>query len=231
MLLRTETTTPHVDQAVKMDRMYRYQRHIYDLTRKYYLVGRDQLLQTMVINGGDRVLEVGCGTGRNLIRLAQTYRRARFYGLDASHEMLKTSQAKVARAGQQKRVTLCQGFAEDFCYQSTFGLREPFDVIFFSYSLSMIPTWREAIITALTNLRERGHLIILDFWDGRDLPSSFRTCLIKWLAQFDVYHRPELLSYLYALDVERKGRLTLTPIARRYSLLAQFERSAQRLSR
>ena len=31
------------DQAEQMDRMYRYQRHIYDLTRKYYLLGRDRI--------------------------------------------------------------------------------------------------------------------------------------------------------------------------------------------
>lgn len=68
------------------------------------------------------------------------------------------------------------------------------------------------------------YLYILDFGDGRDLPPWFRTLLMKWLAQFDVHHRPELLSYLYALDTQRKGRLTLTPLAGRYSLLTQFER-------
>ena len=31
------------DAAVAMDRMYRWQRHIYDVTRKYYLLGRDAL--------------------------------------------------------------------------------------------------------------------------------------------------------------------------------------------
>ena len=29
------------DAAALMDRMYRHQRHIYDLTRKFYLLGRD----------------------------------------------------------------------------------------------------------------------------------------------------------------------------------------------
>ena len=27
----------------KMDKMYRHQRYFYDLTRKYYLLGRDRL--------------------------------------------------------------------------------------------------------------------------------------------------------------------------------------------
>jgi len=45
-----------------MDRMYRYTRHVYDLSRKYYLFGRDRLLRKMQIAEGDRVIEVGCGT-------------------------------------------------------------------------------------------------------------------------------------------------------------------------
>ena len=36
------------DQAVAMDSMYHFTRHIYDLTRRYYLLGRDQLLEKVV---------------------------------------------------------------------------------------------------------------------------------------------------------------------------------------
>ena len=32
------------DAAALMDRMYRHQRHVYDLTRKYYLAGRDEAI-------------------------------------------------------------------------------------------------------------------------------------------------------------------------------------------
>ena len=56
-----------------MDRMYRYQRYFYDLTRKYYLLGRDRLLSEMDVKPGERVLEVGCGTGRNLKILASRH--------------------------------------------------------------------------------------------------------------------------------------------------------------
>ena len=33
------------DAGEKMDRIYRVQRHFYDLTRKYYLLGRDRLIR------------------------------------------------------------------------------------------------------------------------------------------------------------------------------------------
>ena len=32
------------DAAIRMDRQYRWQRHIYDLTRLPYLLGRDRLI-------------------------------------------------------------------------------------------------------------------------------------------------------------------------------------------
>ncbi|MDH4412604.1 MAG: SAM-dependent methyltransferase, partial [Rhizobium sp.] len=37
----TDGSQNHAD---RMDRMYRYQRHIYDLSRKYYLLGRDHMI-------------------------------------------------------------------------------------------------------------------------------------------------------------------------------------------
>ena len=48
--------------AIQMDRMYRNQRLIYDATRAYYLLGRDQMLRGLGAGPGDKVLEVGCGT-------------------------------------------------------------------------------------------------------------------------------------------------------------------------
>ena len=55
------------NHAALMDRVYRRQRHIYDFTRKYYLFGRDRLIDAMQPKPGARILEVGCGTARNLI--------------------------------------------------------------------------------------------------------------------------------------------------------------------
>ncbi|TIV74063.1 MAG: SAM-dependent methyltransferase, partial [Mesorhizobium sp.] len=38
------TTELPASHAELMDGVYRWQRHIYDLTRKYYLLGRDRLI-------------------------------------------------------------------------------------------------------------------------------------------------------------------------------------------
>ena len=68
----------------RMNRMYRRQRHIYDGTRRYYLLGRDQLISGLKPAPGASVLEIGCGTGRNLVLAARLHPDAQFFGLDVS---------------------------------------------------------------------------------------------------------------------------------------------------
>ena len=41
--------------------------------RKYYLLGRDRLVRELDAKPGDRIVEVGCGTARNLVRAARVY--------------------------------------------------------------------------------------------------------------------------------------------------------------
>ena len=80
--------------AALMDRLYRRQRHFYDVTRKYYLLGRDRLIEGLAPPPGSRVLEIGCGTARNLVAAAQAWPDAQFYGIDISAEMLATARQR-----------------------------------------------------------------------------------------------------------------------------------------
>lgn len=70
-----------------MDGIYRYQRYIYDATRKYYLLGRDRMLDGLKPPPNGSILEVGCGTGRNLILAAKRYPDAQLYGFDIWPEL------------------------------------------------------------------------------------------------------------------------------------------------
>jgi S-adenosylmethionine-diacylgycerolhomoserine-N-methlytransferase len=212
------------DATVRMDRMYRYTRHIYDLSRRYYLLGRDRLLRQMVVRPGDRVLEIGCGTGRNLVRLSRMHPEAEIYGIDASQLMLQTAERSLAQHHRKGRVALRQCLGEDVDPRGTFGLDRPFDVVFFSYTLSMIPTWQATVDRALENLREGGVMYVVDFWDQADLPLWFAGLLRKWLALFHVHHRPELLDYLNQLADSGRVVLQVEPVCRRYAYLARLER-------
>ena len=80
-----------VAASTLMDGIYRRQRHIYDLSRKYYLLGRDRLIEQLSPPPGGRVLEIGCGTARNLVAAAAAYPQAEFYGIDISAAMLATA--------------------------------------------------------------------------------------------------------------------------------------------
>jgi S-adenosylmethionine-diacylgycerolhomoserine-N-methlytransferase len=207
-----------------MDKMYRFQRYFYDFTRKYYLLGRDQLIDEMGVEAGDRILEIGCGTGRNLSILAGKYPDSYFYGLDASADMLETARKKLDRSGHSS-VVLERALADEFAFDATYGLRLPFDAIFFSYSISMIPTWRESIENALDSVKPGGFLYFVDFYDQRHLPGFFARLLQAWLRQFHVVYPSGLIPFLDELARDGNGKHTSRPIFRSYSFISEFEKS------
>lgn len=181
--------------AALMDGVYRRQRHIYDLTRKFYLLGRDRLIDELVPPAGGTVLELGCGTGRNLSLAARRYPAAKLHGIDISAEMLETASASLARANLGTRIVLAQGDATAFDAGNLFGHRA-FDRVFISYSLSMIPQWRQALASALEATAPGGSLHIVDFGRQEHLPGWFRTALRAWLRQFHVTPRDNLHEVL-----------------------------------
>ena len=179
------------DHKGLMDGVYRYQRHIYDLTREYYLLGRDGLIADLDVPAGGAVLEIGCGTGRNLIAVGKAWPRAALYGVDISEAMLATARGCVAKAGIGDRVTLAQGDACGFDAQALFG-RASFDRVFISYALSMIPDWEAALRQAARCVAPGGRLEIVDFGQQERLPGLWRRALFGWLEAFHVSPRAGL---------------------------------------
>ena len=205
----------------RMDRMYSLQRNFYDATRKYYLFGRDRLIAGIPIAPGQRIAEIGCGTGRNLILLARKHPQAHFFGVDAATVMIDTAQSKIARNALRTRIILRHGMAEDLHAPAWFNV-DSFDRIFFSYSLSMIPNWPAALEAALTNLPPGGELWSVDFWDQGGYPRAFAKLLQKWLALFHVHFRPELLAYFQKMQADGRGILSIESVGRRYAYIARF---------
>lgn len=205
--------------ARHMDAIYRYQRFIYDASRKYYLLGRDRLISGLSPPDGGTVLEVACGTGRNLILAARRCPTARLYGFDISREMLVTARASIAKRGLDRRIVLAEGDATNFSPAEIFGVAA-FDRVFISYALSMIPPWREALRKAWDATAPGGSLHVVDFGQQSELPAWFKAGLASWLRLFSVEPRPGLQESLRALARESGGALKFTPLYRDYAWLA-----------
>jgi len=185
------------DAMRRMNRMYRWQRHIYDATRRYYLLGRDRMIANLHPAAGANVLEIGCGTGRNLVQAARRYPQARFFGIDVSTEMLASAMAAIARAHLAGRIRLAQADAASTHPRDLFGV-PAFDAVMISYSLSMIPEWRTVLGEAARLLRPGGRLHVVDFGGLERLP-AIRALLLRWLTLFGVTPRGDLERELSAL--------------------------------
>ena len=208
-----------------MDAIYRTQRHFYDLTRKYYLLGRDRLIRDLAPPPGGSVIEIGCGTGRNLIVAAKTWPNARFYGIDISEAMLETARKNVARAGLADKIVFAQGDATAFDAQALFGTAQ-FDRVFQSYTLSMIPDWQGALREGAAKLAPGGRLDIVDFGQQEGLPRAFRTLLLAWLAKFDVSPRAEMRSAIQTAAAAQGLSATFQPLYRGYAWSAALSRAS-----
>ena len=220
----TDGRTAGDGTAGLMDRIYRHQRHIYDATRKFFLLGRDHLIEQLAPPPGGLVLEIGCGTGRNLILAARRYPAASFFGLDVSQEMLATARTNIAGAGLAGRITVARGDATTFDPVALFARRR-FDRIFFSYSLSMIPEWRRALAGALDCVERDGRLLVVDFGGQERFPAAFRSLLRAWLVQFHVTPRADLAETVAGLAAERNRLHGAGPLLRGYALYAEIGRA------
>jgi S-adenosylmethionine-diacylgycerolhomoserine-N-methlytransferase len=203
----------------RMNRMYRRQRHIYDGTRRYYLLGRDQLIASLHPAAGASVLEIGCGTGRNLVLAARLHPEARFFGIDVSTEMLTTAISAISRRGLTKRIRVAHGDGTTFDPSALFGI-PAFDHVLISYSLSMIPDWRGVLQAAASHLKPGGRLHIVDFGRQERLPGVARALLRRWLAMFDVTPRDDLEPVLSAMADSSGASLTLERPFRGYAQCA-----------
>jgi phosphatidylethanolamine/phosphatidyl-N-methylethanolamine N-methyltransferase len=92
--------------------------------------GRVRALEQMDIQPGERVLEVGVGTGINL----SLYPKAcRMTGIDFSSSMLEKARERVARGGLQQ-MRLLQMDAADLKFAD-----DSFDIVYAPYLISVVP--------------------------------------------------------------------------------------------
>ncbi|NIO04584.1 MAG: methyltransferase domain-containing protein, partial [Proteobacteria bacterium] len=115
----------------------------YDKISGYYdLVGiienrfKVPALEMAGIKEGERVLEVGCGTGWALERIARLVGESgKAYGLDLSPKMLDVARGRLEKVGLMSRVELVEGDATRMEFPN-----DMFDVVFASFTLELFDT-------------------------------------------------------------------------------------------
>jgi len=150
--------SPLQDNHQRLTGYYQLHAKLYDATRWSFLFGRSALVNSLVGRvQATQILEVGCGTGKNLLALATAFPEADITGVDLSADMLTVAQRTLA--AHSDRVRLIQE-----PYQAAADQKPRYDLILFSYSLTMFnPGWEEAIAAAYADLYLGGTIAVVDF--------------------------------------------------------------------
>ena len=168
--------------------------HFYDPCVQLLTLGRAKAIRRKTvalaqIQPGDKVLEVGCGTG-DVTLAAQTLAGAggQVYGIDPAPEMIAVAQRKAAQAHQA--VTFQVGVIEQLAFPD-----HSFDVGLSSLMMHHLPDVikKQGLAEVVRVLKPGGRLLIVDF----KRPTSGRHHLLSML--FLHNHMPTGLQDLPAL--------------------------------
>ena len=172
----------------RLEGFYAGQAAHYDRFRERLLQGRQETVEGLAATlpeGGGTLVELGCGTGRNLAYLGERRRRLwRAWGVDLCPSLLAQ-----ARTRGWDEVEWIEADA------TAWRPPAPVDAVLCSYSLTMIPDWFAAVDNALAMLRPGGFLAVVDFHVPRDARFA-RTFWPWWFGHDGVHPNADLLPYL-----------------------------------
>jgi ubiquinone/menaquinone biosynthesis C-methylase UbiE len=147
---------------------------------------RARAVAAMDLQPGAAVLEVGCGSGRNLKHLvAAVGPTGRVYGADISEGMLAQAK-KLCDRNDWTNVTLLQGDAV------TLSLPERVDGALFSLSYATMIQRREILRRAWDQLRPGGQLVIMDARIPKNSIGEWYRPLALWTLDRTVLGNPDV---------------------------------------
>lgn len=139
---------------------------------------REMGLQKLGASEGERVLEIGFGTGHSLQALAQSVGSAgKVYGIDLSAGMLRISRQRLGGAGLSERVELQLGDAVHLPFEAN-----SMDAIFMSFTLELFDTPEIPLVLGECKrvLRPGGRVCIVAMSKLRE---THMTKFYEWLHQ------------------------------------------------
>jgi S-adenosylmethionine-diacylgycerolhomoserine-N-methlytransferase len=164
-LLRGEPDAP--THAERLSGFYGPQASHYDRVRERMLHGRAELLAALAPQPGERLVELGAGTGRNLEYLgAQIDALEQVWLVDLCPPLLARARERFATRARVHTVE-----ADATAWQPP----QPVDIVLCAYSLTMIPDWFAAIDNAYEMLAPGGRIGVVDFHVARAHPAVGRT--------------------------------------------------------
>jgi ubiquinone/menaquinone biosynthesis C-methylase UbiE len=173
-MMRTNNySLPASDKSQNLTAYYRIHSHFHDATRWAFLYGSRRLVEKLEIVPGERVIEIGCGTGANFAAIqSKLGNTGELIGIDRSAAMLRKADERIRKNGWTNVRLL------DLEYGKETVTRGKADVILFSYSLSMIADWELALACAHSELWSGGRIGVLDFCKSTNSSDLFT----DWLA-------------------------------------------------
>jgi S-adenosylmethionine-diacylgycerolhomoserine-N-methlytransferase len=206
----------------RLESFYGGQADAYDSFRKHLLKGRQELWESLPVNEGDVLVDMGGGTGFNLEYLGdRIHKLKKVYVVDLSTSLLEVARRRVEERGWTNVETVNADV-------TTFVPEEgQADLVTFSYSLTMIPNWFAAIDQAHRLLRQGGTVGVVDFYVSRKYPAEghrrhwwwHRSFWPVWMALDNVFPQDDHVPYLHhrfqqAAFSEHLARLRYLPLWR-----------------
>lgn len=183
----------------RLESFYASQSSSYDTYRDKLLHGRERLMRSLPIPQGGCLLDMGGGTGRNIEWLGERVNTLSHISVvDLCPSLLRIADRRI---GYNKWSNVSTKLADVTSYQPADG---PVDAVTFSYSLTMIPNWFDAIDNAYSLLKPGGFIGVLDFYVSDKWPDeqlerhrSFgRHFWPMWFGYNNIFLNPDHLTYL-----------------------------------
>lgn len=201
--------------VARLESFYSAQADNYDNFRRRLLHGRDQLIDTLTPPEGGVWIDFGAGTGENAQRFGGRLQQLQQAWLvDLCPSLLRVARQRVEAHGWQN-VAVIEGDATSWQPPQA-----PVDLVTFSYSLTMIPDWFNAIDHAASLLKPGGVIGVTDFYVARKhpAPSHRRHGWLTrhgwpiWFASDNVSLSPDLLPYLRSRFIESLRTESVGPV-------------------